>query len=61
MSRRAASITQADVARALRAAQSAGRGWQVAIEPGGVIRLIQVDAPEPPKSPKVDGKKDWRL
>ena len=41
MSRRAASITQTDVARALRAAQSAGPTWRVEIVPGGVIRIIQ--------------------
>ena len=33
-------MTQADVARALRAAQSAGPMWRVEID-GGVIRLVQ--------------------
>jgi hypothetical protein len=48
MSRRPASFTQADVARALRAAQQAGPEWQVVIE-GGVIRLVRaVTRPETP-------------
>ena len=40
MTRRAALITQADVARAARAARQLGPEWRVEIE-GGVIRLIQ--------------------
>lgn len=50
MPRRAASITQADVARALRAAQSAGPTWRVEIV-GGMIRLVQGEPPAPPQSP----------
>ncbi len=51
MSRRPATITQADVARALRAAQQVGPTWHVEIE-GGVIRLIRRDpaAPAPTAS-----------
>jgi hypothetical protein len=43
MSRRAAIITQADVARALRAAKQAGAA-SVEVRPDGTI-IIQVDAP----------------
>jgi hypothetical protein len=40
MSRRAASFTQADVARALRAAQQVAPGkFRIEIAPGGVIRI----------------------
>jgi phage I-like protein len=45
MSRTPARFTQADVARALRAAQSAGPAGRVEILPDGTIRLIQ-GAPE---------------
>ncbi len=40
MSRRAATFTQADAARALRAAQQVGPDWQVLVQ-GGVIRLLR--------------------
>jgi len=46
MSRRAATFTQADVARALRAAEQVGAGWRVEIE-GGVIRLFRGETPPP--------------
>lgn len=49
MSRRPATITQADVARALRAAKAAGDGWRVDILPGGVISIIPV-AVAPPRA-----------
>lgn len=42
MSRRAANIIQADVARALRAAKAAGDGWRVDILPGGIISIVPV-------------------
>ena len=45
MSRRAALITQADVARVARVAQSLGPEWYVEIRPDGVIRLMQGPAP----------------
>jgi hypothetical protein len=38
MSRRAANFTQADVARALRAAQQVGGDWEIVIE-GKAIRI----------------------
>jgi hypothetical protein len=41
MSRTPARFTQADVSRALRAAQSAGPTWQVEILHDGTIRLTQ--------------------
>ncbi len=41
MPRRAVSITQAAIARALRAAQQAGPHWHVEIAPDGAIRLFQ--------------------
>ncbi|MGB3043922.1 MAG: hypothetical protein WBB98_12125 [Xanthobacteraceae bacterium] len=50
MTRRAAIITQADVARALRAARQAAAG-AVEILPDGRI-LIRLDAP--PIAPKID-------
>lgn len=40
MSRRAASFTQADVARAMRAAEQVGAHWQVEIV-GGAMRLFR--------------------
>lgn len=44
MSRRAATFTQADVSRAIRAAENAGgRRWTVEISAHGVIRLIPTD------------------
>jgi hypothetical protein len=50
MTRRPAAITQADVARVLRAAQQAGQNWRVEVE-GSIIRCVQIEpgaAAEPP-------------
>jgi hypothetical protein len=45
MSRRASSFTQADVARALRAAQQVAPGrMTIEIAPDGVIRIVPLDA-----------------
>jgi hypothetical protein len=45
MSRRAASFTQSDIARALRAAEQVAPGRMVVeIAPGGVIRIVPFDA-----------------
>jgi len=68
MSRRPASVTQADVARALRAAQQAGPAWRVELD-GGVIRMIQgnpaspaaTPAPETPQPPLLAEPPKWRL
>lgn len=43
MSRRPPRFQQADVARALRAAQQVGGDWAVEIEPDGTIRIVPVD------------------
>jgi hypothetical protein len=66
MSRRLANVVQADISRALRAAQQAGLAWRVEIE-GKVIRLVQGPpsadlAPEPPtpKNPLVPEDR-WHL
>lgn len=50
MSRTAARFTQADLARALRAAQKAGPDMAVDILPDGTIRLTRTpsNGPEPP-------------
>ena len=50
MSRRAAKFTQADVNRALKAAQQAGPAWEVLLE-GSVIHIVRgaTGAPEPVK------------
>jgi len=49
MSRRPASFTQADIARAARAAKALGPEWRVEVE-GAVIRLVQsppIERPSP--------------
>ena len=43
MSRRAAKVTQADIARALRAAAAFDGAYQVEIAPDGTIRIVPVD------------------
>ncbi len=48
MSRRAAIITQADVARALRAARQAGAAF-VEVQPDGTIRIRLDNVPPAPK------------
>ena len=55
MPRTPARVTQADIARALRAAQAAGGVWSVVLLPDGTIRLTQEPvqpaqaAPTPPR------------
>lgn len=44
MPRRAALVTQADIARALRAAEQAGAEWAVEIMKDGTIRLVRADS-----------------
>lgn len=48
-SRRVVAVPQAAIARAVRAAQSAGPAWRVEIE-GNVIRLFQGEPPPAPDS-----------
>ncbi len=50
MPRRPAVVTQADIARALRAAKAAGGAWRIEIEPGGKIVILPGEAP-PPTAP----------
>jgi hypothetical protein len=46
MPRRPARVTQADIARALRAATAEGGAWRIEIRPDGVIVLTPA-APDP--------------
>jgi hypothetical protein len=57
MSRRPATFTQADVARAIRAAQQCGAG-AVEIKPAdGIIRVLVVaESIDPVQKPEPDGK-----
>jgi len=66
MSRRPANVTQADVARVLRAAQQAGPSWRVEID-GAIIRMVQGPppaasdrSPTPPQDALAPEEK-WRL
>jgi hypothetical protein len=55
MSRRAANFVQADIARAIRAAQAAGPSWFIEVLPGGTIRIAQsllADRPSPGHDPE---------
>jgi hypothetical protein len=56
MTRRPATHTQADLARAARAAKSLGPGWCVEVQ-GEVIRIIHIQAP-PPNMPSVPDDDD---
>ena len=68
MSRRPANFIQADVARAMRAAEQVGPDWRVEID-GGVIRLTRatttgsspVEVPPLGKEPEPDAEPKWRL
>jgi hypothetical protein len=52
MSRRPALVTQADVARACRAAKALGPQWFIEIEAGtGTIRVMQAPSDRPPPAP----------
>lgn len=55
MPRRPARATQADIARAIRAAEQAGSPRTVEVTPDGTIKLVPVE-PEPAK-PEASGKK----
>lgn len=69
MSRRAAKVTQADIARALRAAAAFGGAYQIEIAPDGTIRIVPVDPhrfSEPTADPGkweerlLDANPDWK-
>ncbi len=63
MSRRPARVTQADIARALRAAEQVGAWVTVEIRPDGTIRLVPAakgEATEPAK-PAVAEEEDFAL
>ena len=65
MSRTPARVTQADVARAVRAAAKAGPAWRVAVMPDGSIHLFQGDPPPaagaPATPPKIELLREPRL
>ncbi len=66
MSRRSASFTQADIARALRAAEQVAPGRLVVeVTPEGLIRIVPADlspqSTDPRAAPPLAPKKDWRL
>jgi hypothetical protein len=55
MPRTAARVTQADIARALRAIEASGSSMAIEILPDGVIRLVPVDpAQEQRRRPKLE-------
>jgi hypothetical protein len=62
MTMRAARFSQADIARALRAARQVGGGAVVEIAPDGTIRITPPPKPqEEVGAPQVDRKKEIRL
>ena len=66
MSRRQANFVQADIARAIRAAQAAGPTWFIEVLPGGTIRIAQslaADRAPPGRDPHsaLAPDKEWRL
>jgi hypothetical protein len=58
--RRAAAVTQADIARALRAAKAAGDDWRIEIAPNGVISILRGEIPPAGVLP-VAPKREWIL
>lgn len=52
MPRTSARVTQADIARAIRAAQQVGAPMAVDILPDGTIRLMPVQGPLPAPAPE---------
>jgi len=57
---RAAAVTQASIARALRAAKSAGDEWRIEIAPSGVISILRGEFPPAGAAP-VAPKREWIL
>jgi hypothetical protein len=56
MTRRPALTTQADIARACRAAKALGPEWFIEIEAGtGTIRVMQAPTPGRPSAPEPQG------
>jgi len=53
MSRRPALVTQADIARALRAVKSAAVSMAVEVTPDGTIRIVPVDKSGDGKVPSI--------
>jgi hypothetical protein len=58
--RRAPALTQANIARALRAAKSAGDEWRIEIAPSGVISILRGEIP-PAGAAAVAAKREWVL
>jgi hypothetical protein len=52
VSRRAAKVTQADIARAIRAVEQTGGRMAIEITPDGIIRLTPVSAAAAPAEPR---------
>jgi hypothetical protein len=52
MSRTPARVTQADISRALRAAQAVGANVTVEVAPDGTIRLVPHDKPQAELAPR---------
>jgi hypothetical protein len=61
MTRRAARVTQADIARALRAAAQMGERMAVEIAPDGTIRITKAPDPERANPSKLARKREIRL
>lgn len=57
MSRTPAKFTQADVARALRAAEACATPREVVLEPDGRIRIVPIE----PRKDKLDSAEQIRL
>ncbi len=57
MSRSPARVTQADIARAIRAVKQTGPGMEVVIDKDGNIRIVPVESGREPGQP-VDGEKE---
>ena len=61
MTRRAARVTQADIARALRAAAQMGERMVLEIAPDGTMRIMPATEPAPSTPDKLARKREIRL
>lgn len=61
MPRTPARVTQADIARAIRAVQQSGAPMAVKIGRDGEIWIVPVPANDAFEKPKLDGKREIRL